>query len=201
MAAIGHGGLKEGQIINRMLEAYEKDHKRLISDSEILSGIQDNAQAKHLMHRKSKSGILVKGVDDVAVRFSKCCNPVPGDDILGYVTRGRGVSIHRTDCINMLNLSEFDRQRIIEADWEETDSKEKFPAEINIYANNRNGLLADVSKALTERNIDILSLNTRTNKQGLATMSISFETSGKEELKSIMDRIRNIESIVDIERT
>lgn len=201
MAAIGHGGLKEGQIINRMLDAYEKDHKRMLTDAEILSGIQDNGQAKQNQHRKSKSGILVKGADDVAVRFSKCCNPVPGDDILGYVTRGRGVSIHRTDCINILNLSEFDRQRIIEADWEETDNKEKFPAEINVYANNRNGLLADVSKALTERNIDILSLNTRVNKQGLATMSIAFETSGKEELKNIIDRIRNIESIVDIERT
>ena len=201
MAAIGHGGLKEGQIINRMVEAYDKDHKKPISDEEILASVQENAQARQMRPRKTKSGITVKGIDDIAVRFSKCCNPVPGDDILGFVTRGRGVSIHRTDCINMLNLPEFDRVRILDADWLDTQSKEKYVAEVNIYANNRNGLLADVSKALTEKNIDILSMNTRMNKQGFATMSITFEISGKDELNKIVDRIRAIESIIDIERT
>ena len=139
----------------------------------------------------------------MAVRFSRCCNPVPGDEIVGFVTRGRGVSIHRTDCVNVLNLPEFDRARLIDADWQDGSDKmsEKYPAEIVIYANNRNGLLADVSKALTEKNIDILSMNTRISKQGIATMAVTFEITSKSELNRIIDKIRNIESVRDIERT
>ena len=108
----------------------------------------------------------------MAVRFSKCCSPVPGDEIVGFVTRGRGISIHRTDCVNMMNLPEMERARLIDAEWEapENTVDEKYVAEIKIYANNRNGLLADISKALTEKNINILSMNTRTSKQGLATL-------------------------------
>jgi len=202
LAAIGHGGLKEGQIINRMVEAYDRDHKKTLSDAEVIAAVEENAQNRQ-MRPRSKSGIVVKGIDDVAVRFSRCCNPVPGDEIVGFVTRGRGVSIHRTDCINVINLPEFDRARLIDADWQEGSGKtsEKYPAEIVIYATNRNGLLADVSKALTEKDIDILSMNTRMSKQGIATMAVTFEISGKEELNRIIDKIRNIESVRDIERT
>ena len=149
-------------------------------------------------------GIVVKGIHDVAVRFSKCCSPVPGDEIVGFVTRGRGISIHRTDCINVLNLPEIERARLIEAEWEPSDTGadgEKYMAEINIFAHNRNGLLADISKALTERNIDIQTMNTRTNKQGIATLSTSFEISSREELNQIVAKLRNIESVIDIERT
>ena len=204
LAAVGHGGLKEGQIINKMVEMYEKDHKKNITDAEVLAAVEEtSSQSKNVHDKKSKNGIVVKGIHDVAVRFSKCCSPVPGDEIVGFVTRGRGVSIHRTDCINILNLSEIDRARLIDAEWQDDGdslTNEKYIAEINIYANNRNGLLADISKALTEKNINILSLNTRTSKQGVVTMSMMFEISGKEELNRVIERIRNIESVVDIER-
>ncbi|MDD2972627.1 MAG: bifunctional (p)ppGpp synthetase/guanosine-3',5'-bis(diphosphate) 3'-pyrophosphohydrolase [Lachnospiraceae bacterium] len=203
LAAVGHGGLKEGQIINKMQEMYDTDHKKALTDAQIMEAVADNAQTKQMRPRKSKSGIVVKGIHDVAVRFSKCCSPVPGDEIVGFVTRGRGVSIHRTDCINVINLPELDRARLIDAEWQEADSAdgEKYLAEIKIYANNRNGLLADISRALTERNIDILAMNTRTNKQGVATMAISFDISGREELNRIIEKIRAIESVIDIERT
>ena len=203
LAAIGHGGLKEGQIINKMQELYERDHKKQITDAEVLAGVAENAQNKQMRPVKSQGGIVVKGIHDVAVRFSKCCSPVPGDEIVGFVTRGRGVSIHRTDCINVLNMPEIDRVRLIDAEWQEEPgaSGEKYLAEIKIFANNRNGLLADISKALTEKNIDILSMNTRTNKQGLATMSTSFEIGSREELNRIIDKIRGIDSVIDIERT
>ena len=152
---------------------------------------------------KSKSGIVVKGIADLSVRFSKCCSPVPGDEIVGFVTRGRGVSIHRTDCINVLNLPELERARLIDAEWQAPDkaAREKYVAEIKIFANNRNGLLADISRALTEKNIDILSMNTRTSKQGLATLQTTFEISSREELNRVIDKIQGIESVIDIERT
>ena len=204
LAAIGHGGLKEGQVVNKMLEYYDHDHKKELTNEEVLASIADNAQVNRPTATKSKSGIIVKGITDVSVRFSKCCSPVPGDEIVGFVTRGRGISIHRTDCVNVLNLPEIERARLIEAEWQEPDKGAdggKYFAEIVIYANNRNGLLADISRALTEKNIDILSMNTRTNKQGVATMQTSFEISGREELNRIIEKIRTIESVIDIERT
>lgn len=203
LAAVGHGGLKEGQILNKMQELYDKEHKKELTDEEVLAGVAENAQTK-LIRPKSQSGIVVKGIDDVAVRFSKCCSPVPGDEIVGFVTRGRGVSIHRTDCVNVINLSEIDRGRLIDAEWQVSAAEntgEKYLAEIKIFANNRNGLLADISKALTEKNIDILSMNTRTSKQGIATLATSFEISSRDELQRIIDKIRMIDSVIDIERT
>ena len=202
MAAVGHGALKEGQIVNKLLELYDRDHKKEITDEEVLQSIAES-NIDRPVHMKSKSGIVVKGIADLSVRFSKCCSPVPGDEIAGFVTRGRGVSIHRTDCINMLNLPEMERARIIDAEWQmpEHSGNEKYLVEIKVFANNRNGLLADVSKALTEKNIDIVSLMSRANKQGIATLQISFEITGKDELNRIIDKIRGIESVIDIERT
>lgn len=204
LAAVGHGGLKEGQIINKMLELYAKDHKKKLTNEEVLAAVEGNESLSRPSQMKARSGIVVKGIHDVAVRFSKCCSPVPGDEIVGFVTRGRGVSIHRTDCINIINLPEMERERLIDADWEGSPDEvtnEKYLAEIKIFANNRNGLLADISKALTEKDIDILSMNTRVSKQGLATLATSFEISSREELIRIVDKIRSIESVVDVERT
>ena len=204
LAAVGHGGLKEGQIINKMVEMYEKDHPKVVTDEQVLEEIQEIALNRQMQPKNSKSGIVVKGIHDLAVRFSKCCSPVPGDEIVGFVTRGRGISIHRTDCVNVIHLPEFDRERLIDAEWQAPEGEMetgKYLAEIMIYANNRNGLLADITRALTEKNIDIMSLNTRTNKQGLATMATSFEITGREELNRIIDKLRLIESVIDIERT
>ena len=204
LAAVGHGGLKEGQIINKMVEMYEKDHPKVVTDEQVLEEIQEIALNRQMQPKNSKSGIVVKGIHDLAVRFSKCCSPVPGDEIVGFVTRGRGISIHRTDCVNVIHLPEFDRARLIDAEWQAPEGEMetgKYLAEIMIYANNRNGLLADITRALTEKNIDIMSLNTRTNKQGLATMATSFEITGREELNRIIDKLRLIESVIDIERT
>ena len=204
MAAIGHGALKEGQIANKMKELYDKDHPVEITDAEVLKEIETKRDAYQMMLPKGKaqSGIVVRGVDDVAVRFSKCCSPVPGDEIIGFVTRGRGVSIHRTDCVNIINLPEIDRGRLIDAEWQAgSEESSKYLAEIVIYAHNRNGLLADISRALTEKNIDIMSMNTKTSKQGIATMAASFYIGSREELNHTIEKLRNVESVMDIERT
>ncbi|MBE5836320.1 RelA/SpoT family protein [Butyrivibrio sp.] len=200
LAAVGHGGLKEGQIVNKMLELNDKEHKRNITDEEVLAAVAESNVTPQVS--ESDNAIIVKGVHDVAVRFSKCCNPVPGDDICGFVTRGRGVSIHRRDCVNVIKMQEEDRSRLIEARWQsDSQSVGKYAATIKIFANNRSGLLADISRALTEKNIDIISMNTRTSKQGLATMETSFQVSSRNQLREIVDKIRQIDSVIDIERT
>ncbi len=202
LASIGHGGLKEGQVINKMLEERKKKEKKEVTDKNILDGIEEMSSKAPEM-KKSKSGITVKGIHDVAVRFSRCCSPVPGDEIVGFVTRGRGVSIHRTDCINVINLPEDERVRLIDAEWQATEeeSKERYSTEIQIYANNRIGMFVDISKVFTERQIDITSMNVRTSKQGKATIIMTFDIHGIEELNRLTDKLRQIEGVLDIERT
>ena len=145
LAAIGHGGLKEGQVFNKLVEAYEREHKKNL----------------------------------------------------------RGITIHRTDCVNVLNMPEIDRKRLIEAEWQMPDraDSEKYEAEIQVYANNRTGLLVDISKIFTERKIDLRSINSRTNKQERATISMSFNVCSKQELNSLIEKIRQVESVLDVERT
>ena len=203
LAAIGHGGLKEGQVVNRLQEEYEKEHKKEITDETILEKISEaNRQKVHIA--RSKSGIVVKGINDMAVRFSKCCNPVPGDEIVGFVTRGRGMSIHRTDCVNMLHLSEAERERLIDAEWEDTSDTEgggQYLAELKMYADDRRGLLMDVTKVFTEEKIDVKSVNIRTSKKGTATLDMGFIVQGREQLEVVIKKLRQIESVIDIERT
>lgn len=203
LATLGHGGLKEGQVVNKMLEEYRKDHPIQLTDEDVLNNVSSENKDK-AVPQKSKSGIIVKGLYDVAVHFSKCCSPVPGDEIVGFVTRGRGVSIHRTDCINIMNLSELEKVRLIDAEWQqgaEQGDNGLYLAEIKIFGNNRTGLLVDITRIFTEREIDISSINSKTSKQGVATISISFNTKGKEELSNLIEKIRQVESVIDIERT
>ncbi len=203
LATVGHGGLKEGQIVNRMYEEYKKDHAAELTDQDILDTISESGKGKAVLQR-SDSGIIVKGLYDVAVHFSKCCSPVPGDEIVGFVTRGRGVSVHRTDCINIINLSEMERERLIEAEWQhgaDEGGNGLYFAGLKVFGNNRTGLLVDVSKVFTERGIDISSIHSKTNKQGIATIEVSFCVKGRSELVSLIDKIRMVESVLDIERT
>ena len=202
LASVGHGGLKEGQVINRLLEEYEKDHKEELTDEKIIETVSQAAKNKvHIT--KSKSGIVVKGIDDMAVRFSRCCNPVPGDEIVGFVTRGRGMSIHRTDCINIIHLSEAERARLIDAEWETdlADENGQYLSGIKMYANDRRGLLMDVSKIFTEAKLNISAINTHVSKQGTVTMELSFVVHGREELNRMVEKLRQIEGVLDIERT
>ena len=202
LAAIGHGGLKEGQVVNRLVEEYDKEHKQVLTDASVLEKVAEASKNKvHIA--KSKSGIVVKGIDDVAVRFSRCCNPVPGDEIVGFVTRGRGLSIHRTDCVNMLHLTEAERARLIDAEWE-GDVAEKaggqYLAEIKIYAYDRQGFLMEMSKIFTEMEVDVKSMNVRTSKQGTATIEIGFVVHGREELEKVSKKIQQLDGVIDIER-
>ena len=210
-AAIGHGGLKEGQVINKLIYEYEKKNKRVVSDEQVKEAIENAKEAKGIKEGSEssstksggkKSGIVVMGLDDLAVRFSRCCNPVPGDEIVGFVTRGRGISIHRTDCVNMIHLPVEERNRLIEAEWSAQAKKNEdyYPVEIVIYSYNRSGVLFDVSKIFTENEIDVKSMNVRTSKQDKATIVVGFETRGVEQLNKLVKKLRNVESVIDIER-
>ncbi len=201
LAAIGHGGLKEGQVFNKLYETHEKETRKEVTDEQVLEAASENREK--IKYVRNKGGIVVRGVHDVAVRFSKCCSPIPGDEIVGFVTRGRGITIHRTDCVNIINMSEADRTRLIDAEWQKAEdlAEERYTAELHVFANNRTGLLVDLSKIFTERKIDLRSMNCRANKQEKATISMTFNVESKEELQSLIEKIRQVESVLDVERT
>lgn len=206
LASLGHGGLKEGQIINRLVEEYEKEHKEIVTNETILDRMSEvnKANDNKVQLARSKSGITVKGIDDVAVRFSRCCNPVPGDEIVGFVTRGRGLSIHRTDCVNVIHLSEPERERLIDAEWEHSEDEAgigQYMAEIKMYSTDRQGMLMDITKIFTESKIDVKSMNVRTSKKGTATVEMGFIVHGREELAKVIEKMRQLEGVIDIERT
>lgn len=228
LAAVGQNSLKEGTVVNRMYSEYLKDLPVVVTDEDIVNahnGTIENAAdtdkaiarpAKNVPSQpvteelkrtsgKNRSGVMINGIPDVAVRFSRCCNPLPGDEIVGFITRGRGITIHRTDCLNVINLPEFERQRLIDAEWEPDFIKNKknevFKASLEIYCNNRTGLLVDISKVFTERNIDLTQVSSRVAKNGVATVLVTFNARNKEEVSELSTKISQIESVLDIKRT
>ena len=206
LAAIGQGAIKEGAVINRLYASYRKDHPVTVTDEEILASLSGDKEIDISKKRqtKSKNGITVNGIHDVSVRFSKCCNPVPGDEIVGFVTRGRGVSIHRTDCVNMINLPGYEAMRLIDAEWAKAaveETTDVYLTELKIFSNNRTGLLVDLTRTFTERDINIEAIHSNTNKQGVATIIISFGINSKNQLGVLVEKIRQIPGIIDVERS
>ena len=203
MAAIGHGGLKEGQVVNRLYDEYKKEHKQELTDEAVLEKVAE--ASKHTVHiAKSKSGVVVKGIDDVAVKFARCCNPVPGDEIVGFVTRGRGLSIHRTDCVNMIHLTESERARLIETEWESEVAEEaggQYLANIKMYTEDRPGLLMEISAVLMENKLDVKNMNVRTSKKkNTATIEIGFIVQTREQLELVIKKLMQLQGVIDIER-
>ncbi len=209
-AAVGHGGLKEGQVVEKLHERSKYLQNRIVSDQQVIEVVEKAREARENagLDRtrealESKSGIIVEGLNDLAVRFSRCCSPVPGDEIVGFVTRGRGISIHRTDCVNMIHLPENERNRLIEAEWSKNarEGEGTYPVEIILYCFNRSGILMDISRVFTESKIDVRSMNVRTNKQGKATITIGFEIHRVAQLDELLKKLNQIESVEDIERS
>lgn len=200
-AAVGHGGVKEGQVTNRLIEEFLREKKKQEAQNTLLDVLNSDAPQK-LERHKSKSGVVVKGVGDVAVRFSKCCSPVPGDEIVGFVTRGRGVTIHRTDCINVMNLTEEDRHRLIEAEWDVEGkgmADVSYLASMRIIGTEKVGLMLEVSRVFTEEDVSVKSLTIKTTK-ATAIFDVSIEVKGKEQLEKIIKRLMKLKDILEIER-
>ena len=204
LAAVGYGGLKEGQVVNRLKDEYLKEKRKTQTAEDALKDFEKTIDQKPVKKHKSKSGIVVEGIGDVAVRFSKCCSPVPGDEIVGFVTRGRGVTIHRTDCINVINLSNDERGRLINAEWDtqfaKGDTNTSYLAELRVTANDRVGLILEISRQLADDDISVKGFNVRTTKDLLAIFNITIEIKTKEQLERVVKRLKSLKDIVEVER-
>ena len=194
-ASIGFGGISPNKIITRLLEEYKKEHE----EDTIEEKIQELVTERLRKQKIPKSGVVVKGIDNCLVKFSKCCNPVPGDDIIGYITKGRGVSIHRKDCTNLKDLLS-EEERIIEVEWYNENEKAEYNVDIQVLANDRTGLLSDVVKEITAQKINIMGVNTRTSKDRIATINATLEVQGIEQLNQVIKQIRKVDSVYEVTR-
>ncbi|MEG0014218.1 MAG: bifunctional (p)ppGpp synthetase/guanosine-3',5'-bis(diphosphate) 3'-pyrophosphohydrolase [Cellulosilyticaceae bacterium] len=200
-ASIGYGSIKEKQIIQRLIDENIKNRKSIVTPEEILNQHEHPICEKYETPQKSKSGIVVRGVGDVAVRFSRCCRPLPGDEIVGYITRGRGVSIHRTDCVNIIHMPEYEKERLIEADWfKEEETKRTYITEIQITGTDRIGIIVDISKVLTDMKIPVKSLNARTTKNSEAIFNVRIEITHTYQLEELIRKSRQIQDVVEVTR-
>ena len=155
--------------------------------------------SKERIKKVPTSGVVVKGIDNCLVKFSRCCNPVPGDEIIGYITKGRGVSIHRTDCTNVEELLQ-DENRIIDVEWYDEETEGTYSVDIEILSNDRTGLLSDIVKEITTQKINIMGVNTKTSKERIATIDITVEVENIEQLNKVIRAIRKVDSVYEVNR-
>ncbi len=200
-AAVGNGGITENQIVNRLKTLYLEKNKDKI-ELEKIEALEKNASmASRLPAKMEKhaSGVIIKGVDNIKIKFSKCCNPVPGDAIVGYITRGRGVSIHRADCTNIHDLNDSEDQRFLEVEWD-AGKKATFISEIQIKALDRPKFLQDLTNLYTESKVNAVSLNLRVNKEKIAIVDIGFEINETKQIEDLMKKIKRLDGVLEVYR-
>ena len=196
-AAVGFGANSAVKIIARMLQEYRKEHQEINVEEKIQELSKDQKDRKARAAAAS-SGVVVKGIDNCLVKLSKCCNPLPGDEIVGYITKGRGVSVHRKDCVNVKDLL-TEENRMIDVEWYK-EAKESYQVEIEVLANDRSGLLVDILNVLKDTKAKLMGVNTRTTKERIAIMDISIEIDNLEELNKVQKVIRKVDSVYEVRR-
>ena len=195
-AAIGYGGVQLAKVMQRLKAEYNKKYGDKITS-------ENGLDVKQKTSSKNSSGVIVDGIDDCVVKFAQCCNPLPGDDIIGFITRGHGVSVHKQDCINYWNQKDKPEaaERWIPVKWKDTKDSGYFKTTLDIIAVDRVGLLADVSSALAMINIYIYESTSRELKNGNAILSVTLSIAGKEQLNSVISRIQKIKNVISVERS
>lgn len=193
-ASVGFGALSVNKVVAKLLDEYRKEHE----EEDLDKKIEELANTKPVRVKPSKTGVVVKGIDNCLVKLSKCCNPLPGDEIIGYITKGRGVSVHRTDCSNINDLFS-EENRMIDVYWYD-DIKGSYSVEIEILANDRSGLLRDIIKQLDNSKAKLMGVNTRTTKTNIAIINVMVEVENISELNRLVNQFRNVESVYEVNR-
>ena len=194
-SSVGFGAISPGKIVSKLLNEYSKDHK----EEELEKKIEElSSSSKKIQGKPTSSGIIVKGIDNCLVKFAKCCNPVPGDRIIGYITKGRGVSVHRSDCININELLEQE-DRIIEVAWYEK-SKTSYTVNIEIFSNDRDGLLSDIVREFSNEKVSIMDIRSKVTKEKIVITEVTTEIENLETLNKLFRVLRKIDSVYEVKR-
>lgn len=193
-ASVGFGSVAASRIITRLLEEYRKDNKEKQNDvEEKIEELQEEKKG-----RTSKTGVIVKGIDNCLVKLSKCCNPVQGDEIIGYITRGRGVTVHRKDCKNVKDLLK-DEGRIIECYWD-TAKSSSYNVDIKIFANDREGLLSDVVNVIANSDAKMIAISAKANREKIAVIEMTIEVKNVQDLNKVQRALSKVDSVYDVKR-
>ena len=193
-ASIGFGSITAGRVIARILEEYRKVHH----EDNIEQTLEELSKEKTHKEKPSQNGVVVKGIDNCLVKLSKCCNPVPGDEIVGYITKGRGVSVHRADCANVKNLL-TEENRMIDVYWV-NNAKTTYNVDIEIYANDRSNLLTDILTEINTSKCKLIAVSSKSTKEKIAVTELTLEVENIEQLNKILKDLRKIDSIYEVKR-
>ena len=193
-ASVGFGAISQVKIIARILQEYRKNH----NEENIEEKIEELSKTRRIQNKTADNGVIVKGIDNCLVKLSKCCNPVPGDEIVGFITKGRGVSVHRADCKNLKELIE-EENRIIDVAWA-NQAKSSYTVDIEMFANDRNGLLADIIKEISNTKTTLQAVNSRVTKEKIAITELTIEVLNIEDLNNVIKSLRKIDSVYEVTR-
>ena len=204
IATIGYGGIMANHVVSKIRDLYEKEVKKEQKDNkeqvnEIEKHTISDAEYKKKRNKNNNQGIVVKGLDNILIRFAKCCNPLPGDEIIGYITKGRGVAIHRADCANANPTTDSFRQRLIDVSWTNSESS-KFEAEIQIKTIDRRGIINDITHIVVIEKVSLNGISARKGKDSIISVNLLVEVNNIETLNTLMKKIKSIPGIENIYR-
>ncbi len=195
--AIGYGGILTSQVVPKVKEKYFKEQREeQVKNKPISERVEEMPKKKVV--KRNETGIVVKGIDDILVRFAKCCSPVPGDDIIGYVTRGRGVTIHRSDCENFEKTDDSEN-RYIEVAWADNNAS-SYTTSVQVVSSDRKGLLSEITILMQDMDMLMTGINAKIDKNGIAIVNISIEISDIEELNKLMRKLKALEEVIEVKR-
>lgn len=195
--AIGSGGVLLSKVVTLLLSYYHDDKQAELRSKEKK---EQSEEGKKKAKKKEQTGVSVKGVDNLLIRFSKCCNPVPGDEIIGFITKGRGISVHRKDCINVLSLPEEERQRFIDVEWDKQKDNMSYDTDINIMAEDRKGLFSDLSRVCEDMDVHIAGVNAKSARDGIINITMTLSISNTGQIEKILRSLRNVQGVADVYR-
>lgn len=197
LASVGYGGVSVKAVLLKLIELYKKDNNVQKPIEQLTTAKALENLKMHSIKKHSQSGILVKGESGLVVHLAKCCNPVPGDSIVGYVTRGRGVSVHRADCPNAVNFNDMDR--LVDVEWEE-DANEVFLVTIEVVSYDRTGLMADILAVLAGMKLSVAAANVKVQSNGMAVMNLGIQIKDLQQLEFVMTKLRRIKGVHSVRR-
>jgi GTP pyrophosphokinase len=200
-AAVGYGEVSPTTLANRLTEE-ERREQQIEKDKQRMQEIMNKPAKKEpeKMKIRHEGGVVIQGVENLLIRMSRCCNPVPGDDIVGYITKGRGISIHRADCPNVTNAPE-NENRLIEVEWEDTSSNQKeYAADLEIHGYDRSGLLNDVLQVISSQSKKLLGVTARSDKDKQATIRLSVSIQNLSHLQTITDKLKQVPDVYSVHR-
>lgn len=199
--SLSYGGVMLSKVLNMLLGFYQEERQMELKkkEKEELPFTEQTSSRKKEKHR-NQTGITVEGMDDLLIRFSRCCNPVPGDEIVGFITKGRGISVHRADCVNMASLPEGEKQRLIKVEWDKEKEDQDYDVDIQILADDRKGLFADLSRACEEMDINISGVNFKSTKENIASIIMTIRLSNIGQLEKALRQLKNVPDVIDVHR-